>query len=359
MPDRGQSIALQQVSIGDYREPVLALIHERCGSTFAIWCGRDYFEPTTRTAAMYPGPFTLVDNVFLWKRRLVWQRRVIRPLLAADVAILELNPRILSNWPILAGRRMRRRPTVLWGHAWSRSGARSRTDRIRDVMRRLANVILVYTERQKQELLAYRPAAVVVAAPNALYRSGDIAAAPAASATDILYSARLVASKKPQLLVDAFLLAASGDLPADVRLILAGEGPERASIERRCSAHPHGHRVVLLGHVSPADMRGRYDRAFVSVSPGYVGLSIVQSLSFGVPMIYVRDEPHCPEIEAAVDGFNSQSLAVDTPAALSALLVEFARDRVAWSERRVRIAADCRQRYSADLMAERILEAAR
>ena len=107
---------------------------------------------------MYPGPLTLVDNVFLWKRRLVWQRGVVRPLLAADVAILELNPRILSNWLILAGRRLRRRPTVLWGHAWSRSGARSRTDRIRDVMRRLGNVILVYTERQKQELLAYRRA---------------------------------------------------------------------------------------------------------------------------------------------------------------------------------------------------------
>ena len=160
MPDRGRSIALQQVSIGDYREAVLDLIHERCGSAFAIWCGRDYFEPTTRTAVTYPGPITLVDNVFLWKRRLVWQRGVIRPLLAADVAIIELNPRILSNWLILAGRRLRRRPTVLWGHAWSRSGARSRTDRVRDVMRRLGNVILVYTERQKERaagLSAGRP----------------------------------------------------------------------------------------------------------------------------------------------------------------------------------------------------------
>ena len=358
MRECARAIALQQVSIADYRQAVLDVIHERCGSGFAIWCGREDFEPTTRTEVRYQGPMTFVDNVFLCRRRLVWQRGVIRALLAADVAIVELNPRILSNWPILLGRRMRRKPTVVWGHAWPRGGARARTDVIRDVMRRLGSVILVYTERQKQELLAHRPGARVMAAPNALYRSQDIVAAHTADATDIVYAARLIASKKPRLLVDAFLLAASGDLPTDVRLILAGEGPERAAIELRCGAHPHGDRVVLLGHVSPDDMRSRYASAFVSASPGYVGLSLVQSLSFGVPMIYGRDEPHAPEIEAAVDGFNSQAVPTDTPAAFAAALVGFAQERAAWSRRRVRIAEDCRGRYSADVMAERMLEAA-
>ena len=115
MSDARVEIALQQVSIGDYRQAVLDVIYERCGSTVAIWCGPEYFEPTTRTAVTYLGPLTIVDNRFLWGRKLVWQRGVIRPLLGADVAIVELNPRILSNWPILVGRRLRRRRTVLWG----------------------------------------------------------------------------------------------------------------------------------------------------------------------------------------------------------------------------------------------------
>ena len=231
-PNRKRSIALQQVSIGDYRQAVLDLIYERCGATFAIWCGREYFEPTTRTTASYSGPITLVGNVFLLKRRLVWQRGVVHSLLAADVAIIELNPRILSNWLILVGRRLRRKPTVVWGHAWPRGGAGSRTDRVRDVMRRLASVILVYTERQKRRLHAHRPRARVVAAPNALYRRADMVGAPAAEATDILYAARLIASKKPGVLVEAFLLAASGELPEDVRLVLA----ERGQSARRSSA---------------------------------------------------------------------------------------------------------------------------
>ena len=82
----------------------------------------------------------------------------------------------------------------MWGHAWPRGGAGSRPDVMRDVMRRLASVILVYTERQKEELHGAPPkSAQVVAAPNALYRRADMVGAPAAEATDILYAARLIA----------------------------------------------------------------------------------------------------------------------------------------------------------------------
>ena len=161
------------------------------------------------------------------------------------------------------------------------------------------------------------------------------------------------------MLVEAFLLAAAGDLPDDVRLVLAGEGPERSAIEHRCRAHPQGDRVCCSAMSHLLRCETATPRRSCSVSPCYVVLSIVQSLSFGVPMIYMRDEQHCPEIEAAVDGFNSQSLTPATPAALANVLVGFAHERAAWSERRVSIAEDCARRYSADLMADRILEAAR
>ena len=224
-------------------------------------------------------------------------------------------------------------------------------------MRRLGSVILVYTERQKEELLLTGRARVW--SPLRTRSTGAPTSwRPHRSRDGHPYSARLVASKKPRLLVEAFLLAASADLPADVRLVLAGEGPERAPIESLCNGHVHGDRVALLGHISPVEMKSRYARAFVSVAPGSVGLSIVQTLSFGVPMIYARDQQHGPEMEAAIDGFNSQAVPADNPDALASAIVDFARERAAWNERRGGIADDCRTRYSADLMADRILEAA-
>ena len=96
-----------------------------------------------------------------------------------------------------------------------------------------------------------------------------------------------------------------------------------------------------------------------SVSPGAVGLSIVQSTAFGVPMIVARDEPHGPEIEAAREGENSVLVESDSPAALAGALREMAAQRDRWSARRGEIAADCAARYSAEAMAERMLEAIR
>jgi glycosyltransferase involved in cell wall biosynthesis len=351
-------IALQQTAIGDYRQEVLDLLYQRCGEGFAVWCGEEYFDATVRTRIRFAGRRTRTRNVFLLGRRLGWQREVIRPLIGADVAIVEFNPRLLSVWPVLVARRLLGRRTVLWGHAWSRSGEHSRTDVARQAMRSLADVVLVYTEQQRRELSRRIPAARIVAAPNAVYRRSQIEPLSDGEPRHVLYAGRLVPSKKPRLLAEAFLWAADRGLREDVRLLMAGDGPERRTIERLRGEHRSGDRIDLLGHVAPPLMREQYARALCSVSPGYVGLSIVQSLSFGVPMVYSRDEPHAPEIEAARDGFNAVGVPSDDAPELGRAILALDTARDEWIARRPAIADDCRERYSAELMADRILEAA-
>ena len=47
--------------------------------------------------------------------------------------------------------------------------------------------------------------------------------------------------------------------------------------------------VIFYGHVSePSELRSVYGASVASLSPGYVGLSVTQSLGFGVPMIVSR-----------------------------------------------------------------------
>ena len=78
----------------------------------------------------------LVRNRYLLGRRLLWQAGCSRAVVAAEVAVLELNPRVLSSWAVLLARRTLRRPTVLWGHAFPRAGREARSDRVRGLMRR-------------------------------------------------------------------------------------------------------------------------------------------------------------------------------------------------------------------------------
>jgi glycosyltransferase involved in cell wall biosynthesis len=161
------------------------------------------------------------------------------------------------------------------------------------------------------------------------------------------------------LLLEGFARAVARGLPPDYNLIFAGEGPERSKIETAVNEMPELHkRVTLLGQIPSSQVQDIYRNALVSVSPGYVGLSITQSFSFGVPMIIARDEPHAPEIEAAVDGSNSVFVPSDAPEALADAILEITDQSADWLSRRDSIVLDCAARYTVEKMAEGIITAA-
>lgn len=352
-------IALQQTALGDYRQSVLEHLQDHWGSGFHVYTGVDYFLPASMITVDLPGSLTVVRNRFLLGRRLNWQRAAIRPLIRADVAIVEFNPHVLSVWVILIARRLLSRHTVLWGHAWSRRGPNAVSEPIRQIMRRLCSTVLVYSERQREELQLRMPDKPIVVAPNAMYARSDIHATTIGDGPrDILYVGRLVGQKKPALLLNAFARACRDGLDTSVRLVFAGDGPESPYLRDIVREQGLSDRVVFLGHVAPERMREHYSRAVASASPGYVGLSLVQSLSFGVPMLIAKDEPHSPEIEAAREGFNAFFVASDDIVAWAEAMVAVARARAEWTRRRKEIAADCARRYSAEDMANGFVLAA-
>ena len=104
--------------------------------------GTEHFDPTVE-AAPVDRRVAGVRNYFFLQRRLGWQRGARGEVLRAGVAVMELNPRMLSTWWILLLRRALRRPSVLWGHTWSRRGPGSRTEVLRRAMRSLATVVLL------------------------------------------------------------------------------------------------------------------------------------------------------------------------------------------------------------------------
>lgn len=344
-----RTLVLLQTTIPAYRQPVLDELDARLGAELHVACGVDGFETTVRLAADHPR-LRLLRNHFLAGRRLLWQSGALSWLVRADVVMLELNPRILSSWLVLVVRRLGGRRTVLWGHAWSRRGAASRTAPVRHWMRRLGTAVVVYTETQARELRERMPGTTILAAPNGLYpRRLAIDPSAATSPRDVVFCGRLIESKKPGLLVDAFL-AAADRLPPEVRLVLVGNGPLRGDLEGRTRSQEPG-RVLFRGETTDYEsLREIYATALVSVSPGYVGLSLIQSLWFGVPAIIARDEPHSPEIEAAVEGQNAVMVESDSVPALSDALLRVVEQRDDWLARRPAIAASCVDRYSVESM---------
>ena len=354
---RRRSVVVVQTIIPDYRMPFVDELGDRLGDRLLLVSGDEDWTHDVRHSD--GAPAFRIQNRYVAGRQLLWQSGVLRPAFEADVAVVSLNPRIVSNWIVIGARRLRRRRTLVWGHAWPRKGPGSRTDRVRDIMRRFADAVIVYTEREAKDLRARRPTQEVTAAPNALYRMNEMVPADSVHPTDFLYVGRLNSSKKPGLLLEAFRLA-SPSMPDDVRLVFIGTGPLQNDLTERVVALGLESRVSLLGHVSDVgELRQAYSSAIASVSPGYVGLSLIQSLGNGVPMLIARDEPHAPEIEAIVEGENGWFFDSDSPEALASLLTAIAAQRTSWTSRRALIAEQARATYSVERMVDAFVAALR
>ena len=105
---------------------------------------------------------------------------------------------------------------------------------------------------------------------------------------------RLHPSKGNDVLIEAFLKAA----PRDAALVIAGEGPHRAALEKLANADS---RIRLIGHCD--DVGGFLAGLDLFVSPSReesAGLAILEAMNEGLPVIatategpseYLRDQP--------------------------------------------------------------------
>ena len=344
-----------QTTIPDYRGKFFAELKKRLCDEFGFACGDNYFEKSVKTDWSIKG-ISSIKNHYFFNREILFQSGMFRKSIAAQVLILEMNPRIITNWIILVIRRLVNKKTVLWGHAWPRKGENSSSDILRGLMRKLADIIVTYTEKQLEELKKKMPGKEIVFAPNSLYYKEEMKVSNKFEPLDVIYVGRLTEAKKPLILVKAFSKL-SESLPEGARLIIVGEGPEKESLLSFIKKNKMEDRIKILGHISDFKVIGNlYSQALLSVSPGYVGLSITQSFAFGVPMLISKDENHSPEIEAAIDGENSSFFVTDNIDDLSNKISNFYKNRKFWEQKRKGISEYCRERYSIERMVQPFLD---
>ena len=342
-----------QTAAPDYRKKFFDYLNEHIDG-FQLFAGQNYFEQSVKTdnSITYKQP---VKNVYLLKRRFLFQTGMWEAAMRANVVVLEMNPRIISNWLILIFRGVRGKKTILWGHAWPRKGKDSKSDLVRNFMRKLASSIIVYTKTQKKELKRKMPKKHILAAPNALYNKNEMVVNTGLSKskiTNFIYVGRLTEAKKVFFLTTSFT-SLLPRIPEEVNLIIVGEGEEKNKIKKFVKTHELEHRIKLLGHISGyATIKELYDISVASISPGYVGLSITQSLSFGIPMLISTNENHSPEIESANENKNTVFFETDIEDSLEQKILEVYSNKEKWISSRENICSFCKENYSIESMAK-------
>lgn len=334
-----------------YRKAFFNEIRRHLQDNFELYSGLRYFEESVVTDKNIA--LKTCKNHYFMGKRVLFQTGIWHLLFSRAVIVLELNPRIVSNWIFLILRRLFVRKTVLWGHAWPRNGAKSASDRVRHLMRMLATKIITYTNNQKRALQQKMPNKQIVAAPNALYESTSMyTASQVTEPKNMIYVGRLTAPKKPFFLVEAFIEALP-HLPTDMNLIIVGDGGQKQKILDYVAVHQVKDRILLKGHVSAInELKSLYSNSLFSVSPGYVGLSVTQSFGFGVPMLVSRDENHSPEIEAVSDGENALFYETDNVLSFRESVLKFINNKAMWIVKRNNIQEHCKANYSVEAMAK-------
>jgi glycosyltransferase involved in cell wall biosynthesis len=106
----------------------------------------------------------------------------------------------------------------------------------------------------------------------------------------VLYLGRLSAEKGVDVLLEAFLSAA-GDLPG-WRLVVAGEGPERAALAARLAGRPGAGRVELAGRVEGEALDALVAGASLCAVPSRwhenAPFSALEALAAGTPVVASR-----------------------------------------------------------------------
>ena len=284
-----------------YRQACIDVLLAKPESAPRLFASASHLDPSV-TTGIRSEQYANVSMVRIAGRAFIqlghWSTALSTPAL-----IVDLNPRSITSWLMLTSRRfMRHKRTLTWGHLFPQGGANSSTAILRRIMRRLADGMIVYTHSDVARARLDMSTKPVWVAPNSLYRAEQIV--PAVS-TDLdrrsfLYVGRFEAAKKVHLVIDAFALFVR-ETPA-AKLVLVGGGAEEVALRDRVRSLGIADSVTFTGWCDdPALLSRFYAAAVASVSPGFAGLGLTQSLGFGIPMIVSQDEPHSPEIELATE----------------------------------------------------------
>jgi len=346
-----KTLVILQTATPHYRKKVFQYIKNNLGKNFILYSGTSYFEDSIKTdkEIVFLKP---IHNHYFFNRRFLFQNGMWHGSLICDVLVLELNPRIISNWFLLVARILLFKKTVLWGHVWPRKGKNSKSEIIRHCMRILATEIIVYTKTQQNELQEKMPKKKITTASNAIFYKNEMQVTEMKNEeiNDLIYVGRLSKSKKPKLLIEAFI-AVLNQLPKKTQLLIIGDGEEKDAINELIIKNNLEDRIKILDQINDFSiLKKLYSTSLLSVSPGYVGLSITQSFAFGVPMLISKDENHSPEIEAATENENCLFFETDSIDDLSTKIFEFFTFKKEWLLKRNNISIFCKTNYSIENM---------
>lgn len=289
--------------------------------------------------------------------RLVYQKPLLSSINSShfDIIIAEFNPRIISNVFALFYANNLQKKFIWWGH-----GMGPRTNNmnlhIRRWLAKRSDALIFYDSIQAEKFAEMGISRKRIFVAQNSIDTEEIEKLVEHNPRDrrnrILYIGRLIKRKKVDLLIRGFS-AAQSYMGPEVKLTIIGEGPEYANLKCEAAHYSISDKIEFVGGIyQQSELAPFFNSAWVSISPGCVGLSAIHSLAYGVPMIVARNEPHGPETSALKDDVNTLFFSSNSVEELAKRLVFLESDPAYWQRLNLAARHGIYERFSLSSMAK-------
>ncbi len=288
-----KSVLILQDALTEYRRPVLdelakyyrvSVIHANKDGGLVSKNYAEFIIPQVRV-----GPFHLQNIFSIYKAQQHFD---------AVISMFDLR------WPayILPFIGKRHAKWILWGHRYS---ANRLANKARDYLMKYADRILLYGEEETAQMSERGvDLSTVVVAPNTIHVPNHFDTSNSEKRS-LLFVGRLQVRKRIDLIIRAFY-ELQGSIGDHIVLDIVGGGVLESELRQLANELGVAEKVNFHGAVQDHAVSATFfSRAFAYISPGPVGLGVLHSFAYGVPVITLREGRHGPEFMNLSHNHNS------------------------------------------------------
>lgn len=320
-------LCVQQRVLPPYRAAFFDALALACESGLSVFAGYPRPDEAIVSGTVNTAAYGKANNWHLLSGSLYlcWQEGMLNWLEQwnPDALIVEANPRYLATPAALRWMKHQGRPVLGWGLGapplTGVLGSLRRNRRISFILQ--FDALITYSRRGADEYatLGY-PADKIFIAPNAVAPRPAWLMPTRPTILDgkptVLFVGRLQARKRVDLLLQA-CAALPGNLQP--RLVIIGDGPERAALENLAGRiYPS---AVFPGARHAADLVSYYSSADLFVLPGTGGLAVQEAMAYGLPIIMGQGDGTNDDLVSSRNGWQ-----MPDPGGLVSLLREALSD---------------------------------
>jgi len=316
------NVAVIQPVVPSYRISFFNALHQRPEFHLEVFAGMSAPGCPITPCDSFDFTFNLAPLCSIWRNRIFWQYdvRVPHNFGAGDVLVLCGNPRYLSNYPLMFSARLKKVGIVWWGHGHT-PGPKRWSENVRKWIMRLADAILLYTDKEIDDFCKAGFSRENLFATNNTIDISDIDRAKQFwnptrlalfkkehkldSAKVLLFSGRLLPKAELKLAIDALSTLLRKD--PSYRLIIIGDGEEKQKVMSKAMAAGVCEAVYWCGALyNQTDVAPWFLSALAFVYPGDIGLSLMHAFAYNLPVVthdFAQNQnPECAALRPGRNG---------------------------------------------------------